>query len=159
MVRKIARLITRRATSAPEGLKILCYRAGLGGQGAQAAAISRSRSAEARVVRRQVDRRLRGRQLAHPGKRAACDLLVGTDAVDRALEHQVLRVGGVAGEHDQAVAGANRDRHVARRVAFRGDQEDVARLRQRRVCSKGPSAGPSNATGRGSNQSGRYCGR
>ena len=55
-------------------------------------------------------------------------LVVGADAVDLPAEHQVLRVGAVAGEEDGLIAFVDEHADLAGGVPGNGHERDVARV-------------------------------
>ena len=79
---------------------------------------------------RQIDQRPLLRERENAGERAAADIRIGADAVNRPRQEQALVVACVAREQERRIA-ADHHRHVVRCVARRRDDQDVAAPRQR----------------------------
>ena len=79
-----------------------------------------------RIVRGQIDRRPRRGERADGGERRRRLAFVVADAVDRAVKHRRLAVGGVAGDEDGLVSVLDDDREMIGRMAGRGDGDDRA---------------------------------
>ena len=90
------------------------------------------------IVRRQINRRLRQYEAFDPVERVARDSFIGADAVHFAGEHQLFRVGGVAGEQYGGVLFLYHDRNMVCGVARRGDGDDVAGRGQFLAGAEGP---------------------
>src|SRR3954447_2124114 len=72
------------------------------------------------IVARQVDRGTLPDELLDACERRPRGRGVGRDAVSDPVEHELLGVRGVGREEEHGVAGLERDREMARRVAGRG---------------------------------------
>src|SRR5918996_2838596 len=91
-----------------------------------------------RVVGDEIDGGVGRREGTNPLVRAPFRLLVGTDAVDLPAEHQLLRVGAVAGEEDGVVALVDEHADLPGSVAGKGHERDVAGLGQAQALRERP---------------------
>src|ERR687891_1495121 len=90
-----------------------------------------------RVVGDEIDGGVGRREGTNPLVRAPFRLLVDADAVDLPAEHQLLRIGAVAGEEDGVVALVDEHADLPGGVAGKGHERDVAGFGQAQALREG----------------------